>query len=96
MIHLARLTVPPVAITILVWTLFCFARILKSGDGRTDGQKDGHTDNTCEIVIATGRDCGSASWIKNKKEKKKISFWFLGLALIAFSTLAAATTAKKV
>ena len=29
-------------------------RFLKSGDGRTD--------DMCEIVITTDRDCGSASW----------------------------------
>ena len=36
MIHSARATVPPVAITILTWKLFCFAKFWKVGtDGRT-------------------------------------------------------------
>ena len=62
MIHSARHTVPPVVMTILVWTLFC--EILKSGNGRA------------EIVNTTDRDFGSASWINfefvslEKKEKK--------------------------
>ena len=51
MIHSARPTVPPVAITILIWKLFC--EILKSGDGQTARVK---------IVITTGVT-GSASWI---------------------------------
>ena len=41
MIHSARPTVLPVAITILAWKLFCFARFWKVGT-------DGRTDNTCE------------------------------------------------
>ena len=60
MIHSARPTFKPVAITILAWTLFCFARYWKVG---TDGRTDERTDNTCEIMITTGRDCGPASWI---------------------------------
>ena len=39
----------------LNFVLFC--KILKSGDGRTDGQT-----TRAKIVITTGRDCGSASW----------------------------------
>ena len=55
MIHSARRTVPPVAITILAWTLFCFARFWKLlTDGRT---------TLAKMVITTGRDCGSATWI---------------------------------
>ena len=52
MIHSARPTVPPVAITILTWKWFCFAIFWKA---------DGQTPRT-KIVITTGRDCGSASW----------------------------------
>ena len=58
MIHPARPIVRPVAITILAWT-FCFARfwtVVK------DGQKP-----RANIGITTGRDWGSASWIKGKK-----------------------------
>ena len=48
MIHSARPTVPPVAITILAWTLFCIARFWKLGtNGRTTRVK---------IVIPTGHD----------------------------------------
>ena len=47
MIHSARLTILPVAITILTWKLFCFARF------------DGRTDTTCENV---GRPRGSISF----------------------------------
>ena len=43
----------------LKFVLYC--EIMKSGDER----KDGRTDNTCDIVVTTGRDCGSASWINN-------------------------------
>ena len=39
MIHSARPTVPPLAITSLAWKLFCFERFWKV---------DGRTDNTCE------------------------------------------------
>ena len=43
---------PAIAITILTWKLFC--EILKSGDGRTNGQTI-----RVKMVITTGRDCGS-------------------------------------
>ena len=40
--------------------IFCCFVDLKSGDGRTDVR------TTCaKIVITTGRDCGSASWINS-------------------------------
>ena len=48
---------PPVAITIFASKLFSFCEIWKSGDGRTDRQ-------TRAKIVITGRDCGSASWIK--------------------------------
>ena len=41
----------------------CF--VLKSGDGRTDGQTN--EQNVHKTIITTGRDCGSASWIKSTK-----------------------------
>ena len=41
--------------------LFC--EILKSGDGCMDGR----TDNIAKIVITTGHDSGSASWINFDK-----------------------------
>ena len=50
----------PVAITILAWKLFCFARFLKVG---TDGQTDGWTKARAKIVITIGHAWGSASWI---------------------------------
>ena len=54
MIHSARPTAQPVAITILTRKLFCFARFWKVGtDVRT----------TCEkIVITTGRASGLVEW----------------------------------
>ena len=56
MIHSARFTVTPV-----LNIVFCYFVLLdlKSGDERT----------TCAKirVITTGRDCGSAEWIKKKK-----------------------------
>ena len=52
MIHSARPTVPPVAIIIFTWKLFSFARFRKVTDGWN-----------VKIVIITGRDGGSASWI---------------------------------
>ena len=52
MIHVARPTIPPVAITILAWSLFCFARFWKIC-----------TDVRTKKVITTGRGCGSATWI---------------------------------
>ena len=55
MIHSARSTVPPAAITSLAWKLLCFARFWKVG---TDVQTA-----RAKIVITTGRDCGSVSWI---------------------------------
>ena len=56
MIHSARPTVSPVATIIFC----CFVLLdLKSTDGRTNGR------TTCaKIMITTGRDCGSADWIK--------------------------------
>ena len=54
MIHSARPTFTTVAITI--FTCFVLRDFEKWGHGRTPRGK---------IVIATGRDCGSASWIKN-------------------------------
>ena len=48
MIPWARPTIPPVAITILTWKLFCFAKIMKS-DELTEEQMDGRTDTTYEI-----------------------------------------------
>ena len=38
----------------------CF--VSKSRDGRMDVR----TDDMFKIMISTGRDCGSASWIKKK------------------------------
>ena len=57
MIHSARPTVSLVATIVLC----CFVLLdLKSGDGRTNGR------TTCaKIMITTGRDCGSAEWIKS-------------------------------
>ena len=55
MIPSARPTVPPVAITIFTWKLFCFARFWKV---RTNGRMDN--------VITTCRESGSAKWIKNE------------------------------
>ena len=44
MIHSARPTVPPVVITILAWTLFCFVRFWKveTTDWRTDNTNSDH------------------------------------------------------
>ena len=61
MIPSAWPTVPPLAInhySHFKFVLFC--KILKSGDGRTDIQT-----LRVKIVITTGRDCESASWINN-------------------------------
>ena len=69
MIHSARPTILTIVITILTWKLFCFARFYKVG---TDRRKNGRTDTTCEIVITTGRDCDSASWIKNCDTDEKV------------------------
>ena len=53
MIHSAKPEVQPVAITIFTLNVFCFEKW-----GRTDGR------TTCvKIMITTGRDCGSTSWI---------------------------------
>ena len=53
--HSARPTVQPVAITILTWSLFCFAIFWKVG---TDVQTP-----RVKLVITTFRDYESASWI---------------------------------
>ena len=50
--------------------LFC--EILKSRDGRTDGRTDVQTARV-KIVITTGRDCGSASWI-NKSVDFRVTY----------------------
>ena len=39
-----------------------FSEILKSGNGRKDARTDVQTPHK-KIIITTGRDCGSASWI---------------------------------
>ena len=58
MIQSVRPTVPPVAITFFTWKLFVFPRYWKW----TYKPKYGQT--TCvKIVITTGRNCRSASWI---------------------------------
>ena len=49
--------------------LFC--EILKSPDGRTDGRTP-----RAKIVITTGRDCGSASWINRTLQKCLRSYSF--------------------
>ena len=49
--------------------LFC--EILKSRDGGTDVQT-----TLAKIVITTGRECGSPSWIKRPHEKKKAAILF--------------------
>ena len=56
MIHSARSTVPPATVTIFTWKLLCFGRFWKVG---TDRLK--YVWTTC---VKTGRDCGSAEWIK--------------------------------
>ena len=66
MIHSARPAVSPVAN--IAFALFCFARFWKVGmDGHSDGR---HVQKQWSI---TGRDCGSAEWIKRK--------YFLKLAI---------------
>ena len=71
MIHSAIPTVPPVAITILSWTLFCFARFRNMGtDGRTDRQTTGS-----KIVIATGRDCGSGWVDQYRMAPRRSTIW---------------------
>ena len=92
MIHSARPTVPWVVITILSWTLFCFARFWKvETDVRTDVQT-----TRAKIVITTGRYCGSASWIKMsccQKRSLKIyihpkAVWMVGCNSNVFILLA--------
>ena len=62
-----KLTVPPVAITILLWYLFCFANFWTAGTvGWTSREK---------IVITTGRDWGLASWIKIVKISCPVFWW---------------------
>ena len=49
----------PVAITVLAWKLFCLVWFwIVETDVRTDVQT-----TRAKIMITTGRDCGSASWI---------------------------------
>ena len=57
MIHSVRSTCPPVAITISLELCFVLRDFEKWG--RTDVQT-----TRAKIVITTGRECGSASWIK--------------------------------
>ena len=60
---------PAVAITILIWKLFCFARFRKVGtDGRTDEQT-----KRAKIVIIISREYGSASWINLSVANQKIA-----------------------
>ena len=55
MIHSARPIDLPVVNIVFTWNLLCFEKC---------GRKDVRT--TCvKTIIITGRDCGSASWIKN-------------------------------
>ena len=60
MIHSAKPTVSPVVNIVFAWKLFCFARFWKVGtDGRT------YERTTCaKTMITSGRDSGSAEWIK--------------------------------
>ena len=53
--------------------LFC--EILNSGWQRTDGRTDVQT-TRAKIVITTGRDCGSASWI-NKANWLSVYFRYI-------------------
>ena len=46
LIHSARSAVPPIEITILTWSMFCFAIFWKLE--RTSGRQDGRTDTTFE------------------------------------------------
>ena len=62
MIHSARPTVPQVAAVFSLEVCFVLLHIEKWR--RTDGQT-----TRAKIVITTGRDCGSASWIIKKKMK---------------------------
>ena len=62
MIHSARPTISQVAITILIWKLFCIERFWNLGtDVRTKVQTP-----LSKITITSGRDFGSAEWIKRK------------------------------
>ena len=55
MIHSDRPTISPIMNIVFTWNLFCFDRFC-TRDVRT----------TCvKTMITTGRDCGSAEWIKN-------------------------------
>ena len=45
---------------------------------------DGRTDNTRENNITTSRDCGSATWIKNRKDKLNIYSVILKVSQIYF------------
>ena len=57
MIPSARPTVPPVAITILIWNLFCFARVWKVKHGRM----------CVKTIITNSTDCESFEWINKCK-----------------------------
>ena len=71
MIHSARPTVSPVENIVFAWNLFCFARFWKLGmDGRITRAK---------TMITTGRDCGSAEWIKRWKLELFIIFHTISL-----------------
>ena len=68
MIHSAR----PTAITIFASNLFCFVTSWKAG---TDVQT-----TRGKIVITSGRDCGSASWINSQilAFSKNENYWLVG------------------
>ena len=72
MIHSARPTIPPVAITIFSIENVLLCAILKSRDVRTEVQTP-----RAKIVITIGRDCGSAEWINSKSNYGAINFQFL-------------------
>ena len=55
MIHSARPTVS-LAANIVCFVLFCYI------------WKDVQTDDMCESIIPTGRDCGLAEWINSRIE----------------------------
>ena len=61
MIHSAKPTVQPVAITILAWKI-CFLLWDLQKWGLMVRRMDGRT-KRAKIVVIPGRDCGSAEWI---------------------------------
>ena len=66
MIHSARSTVPPIAITILYWKLFCLARFGKGGNGRTDRHQVRKLWSLLSVTVGS-------EWIKSEQNKTEIS-----------------------